>query len=647
MKNRTLLKIALYCIVGLLYAARVSAQNLPDIIYVPVTFYDYHSDRSNPEFEQRHNSGLREGMVSTSLDAEGKPQLGASPYLNYYIKKWFRPWQGGDYTIPNYSPKAGYKQRYGGDSWVLEYRDSTIRYLGVQNVTYDTAFKNIVIRDSLPFVHLTGGMYEYKSDNFFPLDGKGFGNEWNHELGNTEYNAQQGINPNHNYSYTMELHWQFVKKPGMRFTFNGDDDVWVFVDKKLILDIGGIHEPIQKSFNVDDLGLVNGRQYDLHVFYAERHSAHSHILIQTNIISPPAEMGLYPEGSQPNVGSNTPYSSELPITAGNPFIVYAHLFDSAKVWQPHLSDNVTWTIVQNGVTTTSKGPFFDTTFTKTGDVQITATYSDPENPERISTKTLTVKVGPRPPVRLDIQEDSLVVSYNVKDGFNELYFAPNDDPYATIWAVLRDDYGNYVRHSTAAQWISADLNVATVNKLTGASARVEKRFNGEGEETIIIVTEPGMIPDTIAVGSVGRSQIAIGPNPFIPGVTLLSSTYSQKTIDNYRYATDGATKGMLITVSSPKPLIPDDAELPDALKTFGDVVIYDAVGNVVKRGKLKRSLFAARELAFLWNGYTDKGRKAGPGVYLVRVSGVYAEKTKSGQVIRKPFNQQKKAGISR
>ncbi|MGE5670239.1 MAG: hypothetical protein ACM31E_02270, partial [Fibrobacterota bacterium] len=44
-----------------------NAIDYPSIIYVPVTFYDFHSDRSNPEFEARHFGQLRTGMVASTL----------------------------------------------------------------------------------------------------------------------------------------------------------------------------------------------------------------------------------------------------------------------------------------------------------------------------------------------------------------------------------------------------------------------------------------------------------------------------------------------------------------------------------------------------------------------------------------------------
>ena len=95
----------------LLQACLIFAQQFPDTLWIKVTFYDFHADGSNPEFEPDHNGGLTIGMVADTLTADRKPVLGANPFFNYYIDKWFRPYTPGDNTIPDYTDRSG---TYGG-----------------------------------------------------------------------------------------------------------------------------------------------------------------------------------------------------------------------------------------------------------------------------------------------------------------------------------------------------------------------------------------------------------------------------------------------------------------------------------------------------------------------------------------------------
>merc|ERR1712048_235437 len=70
---------------------------------------------------------------------------------------------------------------------------------------------------------------------------------------------------------------------GETFTFKGDDDVWVFINDKLVIDMGGVHNPMVGSVEVDDLNLTKGSQGKLSFFFAERRCCGSNFRLETTI----------------------------------------------------------------------------------------------------------------------------------------------------------------------------------------------------------------------------------------------------------------------------------------------------------------------------------------------------------------------------
>jgi fibro-slime domain-containing protein len=91
-----------------------------------------------------------------------------------------------------------------------------------------------------------------------------------------------GVTVKHNFSFTSEVrYWfKFEKSKSYTLEFVGDDDVWVFINKKLAADLGGIHTPVDGSVTLDastasKFGLSDGNVYEAVVFQAERQTTGS------------------------------------------------------------------------------------------------------------------------------------------------------------------------------------------------------------------------------------------------------------------------------------------------------------------------------------------------------------------------------------
>lgn len=124
------------------------------------------------------------------------------------------------------------------------------------------------------------GLFQFDTTDFYPADDFLYLDP-DQKIENP--NNSNGDGQSHNYYFTMELGAEFEYVPGQTFYFRGDDDVWVFIDSQLVVDIGGVHGPSEGIVDLDTLGLIKGQTYQFKLFFAERFCCGSNFKMITSI----------------------------------------------------------------------------------------------------------------------------------------------------------------------------------------------------------------------------------------------------------------------------------------------------------------------------------------------------------------------------
>lgn len=190
---------------------------------IPVTIRDF--DVSHIDFQ---NVNQRDPyIVKSQLGADGRPvyaPTGNNSSVSTHGKKYFDQW---------------YRD--------VEGVNKTFSHQLVMKPSSDSRFK-----------------YNFTDTTFFPIDGKGFGNSGYGHVGD-----------HHNFHFTLETHLKFFYVEGGTFRFKGDDDLWIFINGKLVVNLGGVHGPLEKVVDLDsiadELGIEPGNSYPFDLFFAERH----------------------------------------------------------------------------------------------------------------------------------------------------------------------------------------------------------------------------------------------------------------------------------------------------------------------------------------------------------------------------------------
>jgi fibro-slime domain-containing protein len=328
---------------------------LGNSMLVPVIYRDFRFH--NPTDFESGTSGSYAplpGMVNLTLDKDGKPVysgIGGNAHVASVdsFAEWYRDTAGVNHSTASKMTlwndgKGNYVNRYGanGEQWNTtaiayycgtvgrEKTDAAGNAIPCTSIDPNPTECDTMVAAGGTLLTCTKGPNGYsatiivsKADGnplFFPVDGDTFTplSEFQPATIPPYYDATatwpydmdaSGNKRLHNFSFTSEVRYWFPYDKTKSYTldFVGDDDVWVFINRKLAVDLGGVHTPVDGSIVIGangngtttitqtypipapaatqqsaTLGLQSGQVYEIAVFQTERQTTGSSYKLTLN-----------------------------------------------------------------------------------------------------------------------------------------------------------------------------------------------------------------------------------------------------------------------------------------------------------------------------------------------------------------------------
>lgn len=271
---------------------------------VPAIFRDF--AESHPDFGIGCD-GLVRGIVQDQLNADGKPVLANAENACIQSAETFAEWYTsnannativGEITLFD-NGKGGYVNRYGpnGEQWSGPRIFTNVVYGGPAGAGCSMCQPSGAGQCFDPCTpwndnnqSCCGESSQQVYDGsplFFPLDDSPdaltdmrYRAKLPEQYGHNGWPFEDTVNPGagtHDFHFTTEVVYWFEYKSDTNavLDFTGDDDVWVFVNRRLAVDLGGVHVPENGTVTIDAasasrFGLTPNNVYEVRVLHAER-----------------------------------------------------------------------------------------------------------------------------------------------------------------------------------------------------------------------------------------------------------------------------------------------------------------------------------------------------------------------------------------